>query len=141
MAFVGMAGSGGYDVEKKAVLMPGESITVADYEITYDKLKSDRGANYTSIIAEISAKKSGKFFGKLNPAIATYKASNKRTSKIDIQRSLITDLYLALENVDTQRKMINLRILLKPLINWIWIGSIISVIGTGMVLISFYRKK
>ena len=62
-------------------------------------------------------------------------------SEVDIRRTLVDDLYLAVTNVQVNNKLINLRILVKPLINWIWIGGFIMVIGTVLVLSSIYRRN
>jgi cytochrome c biogenesis factor len=78
---------------------------------------------------------------KLSPSRAYYSRSEKRTSEVDIRRTLGSDLYLALTEVDTGSQLINLTVLLKPLINWIWIGSTVSVLGVVIVLISFYRQQ
>jgi cytochrome c biogenesis factor len=47
---------------------------------------------------------------------------------------LAGDLYLALTEADRGSKLINLTIYIKPLINWIWIGSGLMVLGTALVL-------
>ena len=50
---------------------------------------------------------------------------------MDIRRTLAGDLYLALTEVDSASKLINLTIFIKPLINWIWIGSGVDGAGNG----------
>ena len=141
MAFIGIAGSDGYDVEELAALKPGDGFKVAKFDITFDKLKVEDGPNYTEVIAEISVYKGQKLLAKLNPSRAFYTSSDKPTTEVDVRRTLASDLYAALLNVDTRSELINLKVLIKPLINWIWIGSITSMLGVGLVLISFYRRK
>ena len=58
-----------------------------------------------------------------------------------IDRTLGRDVYVALDAVDQARKIVRLKVLINPLINWIWIGSTISMLGTILVLISFSKKK
>ncbi len=139
--FIGIAGSGGYGVETKAALMPGEKTAIKQYELTYVYLVGDHGPNYTAAIANIMVQKNGRMIGYLKPAKAVYSASGKAMSEIDIRRTLVDDLYLAVTDVQVNNKLINLRILVKPLINWIWIGSFIMVIGTVLVLSSIYRRN
>jgi len=141
LAFIGIAGSGGYEIEKNAALRPDDKITVAGFDITFDGLKADHGPNFTAVTAEILVHKGQKLIAKLNPSRAFYHSSQKRTSEVDIRRTLGGDLYVALTGVDNSRDLINLKVLVKPLINWIWIGSIVSVLGTVLVLISYYRRK
>lgn len=141
LAFVGIAGSGGYGIEEQAVLKPNDRIGVGGFNITYDGLKADHGPNFTAVTANISVHKGHKLVAKLSPSQAYYSRSNKRTSEVDIRRTLAYDLYVALTEVDNTSELINLIVLVKPLINWIWIGSIVSVLGVILVLISSYRRK
>jgi cytochrome c-type biogenesis protein CcmF len=126
LCFIGIAGSGGYDTEKQAALKRDEKINVAGFDITFKGLRADHGSTFTSVTADLSVHRNDKLL---------------RTSEVDIRRTLASDLYVALTQVDNSNELINLNILVKPLINWIWIGSIVSVIGTILVLISFYRRR
>ena len=139
--FIGIAGSGGYAIEKKAALRPGDKTNIAKYELTYEDLKVEQGKNFTAVAAEISVHKDQKLITKLKPAKAFYTASGKNVSEIDIRRTLAGDLYLALTEVDNNQKLINLHIMIKPLINWIWIGSFVMVLGTLAVLLASFRRK
>jgi len=159
LMFVGIAGSGGYGLEEQKALMPGQTFTLGKFKIVYEDLKADHGPNFTAATASIlvyktqdsddtkaaaadtSVTKDGKLIAELKPSKAVYTASGKAVSEVDIRRTLAGDLYLALTDLDSSSKLINLRILIKPLINWIWIGSIVMILGTVFVLISYHRKK
>ncbi|MHC4912937.1 MAG: heme lyase CcmF/NrfE family subunit [Planctomycetota bacterium] len=141
LAFIGIAGSGGYDVEKRAALRPGERMSVGGFDIIFESLRADHGPNFTAVTADVTVQRDGKLVDKLSPSRAYYSRSEKRTSEVDIRRTLGSDLYLALTEVDTGSQLINLTVLLKPLINWIWIGSTVSVLGVVIVLTSFYRQQ
>jgi cytochrome c-type biogenesis protein CcmF len=139
--FIGMAGSGGYDIEEQVALKRNEKITVAGFDITFNELKADHGSTFTAVTAGLLVHKGDELIAELYPSQAYYSRSDKRTSEVDIKRTLTYDLYVALTMVDSSRDLINLNILVKPLINWIWIGSIVSVLGATLVLISFYRRR
>ena len=139
--FIGIAGSGGYATEKTAALRVGDKTKIADYELTFNDLKIEHGRNFTAIAADISVRKSDELIAELKPAKAFYSASRKNVSEIDIRRTLAGDLYLALTEVDNSQELINLHIMLKPLINWIWIGSFVMVLGTLAVLFSSFKQK
>ncbi len=139
--FIGIAGSGGYAMEKIVALRPGDKTNIAEYELTYEDLKVEHGRNFIAVAAEISVHKNEKLIAQLKPAKAFYSASRKNVSEIDIRRTLAGDLYLALTEVDNSQKLINLLIMIKPLINWIWIGSFVMVLGTLAVLLSSFKCK
>jgi cytochrome c-type biogenesis protein CcmF len=134
LTFIGIAGSGGFDVEKQVALRPGERTQVGRFELTYNDLAAHHGANFTAVTAEVSVSRGQKQIGKLSPSLALYGQSGKRTSEVDIRRTLASDLYLALTEADSVTKLINLTIFIKPLINWIWIGSALMVLGAALVL-------
>lgn len=139
--FIGIAGSGGYGMDKTVALRPGEKTNIAEYELTFEDLKVEQGRNFTAVAADISVHKGEKLIAQLKPAKAFYGASKKNVSEIDIRRTLAGDLYLALTEVDNSQKLINLHIMIKPLINWIWIGSFVMVLGTLAVLLSSFKQK
>ncbi len=134
LTFVGIAGSGGFDVEKQVALRPGERAQVGDFELVYDGLKAHHGANFTAITADVSVYKGAERIDLLSPSVAFYAQSGKRTSEVDVRRTLAGDLYLALTEVDNASKLINLTVYIKPLINWIWIGNTLMVVGVALVI-------
>ena len=136
LTFVGIAGSGGFDVEKQVALRPGERVQVGDFELVYDDLNADHGPNFTAITADVSVYKGAKRIDELSPSVAFYAQSGKRTSEVDIRRTLAGDLYLALTEVDSATRLINLTVYIKPLINWIWIGNILMVVGASLVIVA-----
>ncbi|MHC4741810.1 MAG: heme lyase CcmF/NrfE family subunit [Planctomycetota bacterium] len=172
MMFIGIAGSGGYDLENiipmrvgdKALvgiakdpndprglkseeypriiaLRPGMEPEPAKYGLKFERLSEEEGPNFRVIVAHISVHQAGGQIAELKPAKAIYSASNQSISEIDVRRTFGSDLYLALEGVDPASQIINLRVMVKPLINWIWIGSFVMVLGTLAVLISPYRNR
>jgi cytochrome c-type biogenesis protein CcmF len=140
LAFIGIAGSGGFDIEKQVALQPGERAQIGDFELVYDDLKADHGPNFTAVTADVSVYKGAKRIDLLSPSVAFYAQSGKRTSEVDVRRTLAGDLYLALTEVGNANK-INLTVYIKPLINWIWIGNVLMVVGTGLVVAAVVGRK
>ena len=129
-------------------LKPGDHMSIGGYRLVFDDLDASHGSNFTTVTANLSVYRSdqekgqnGAFITKLKPSKAYYHKSNKPTSEVDIKRTLGGDLYTAIEDVDNIRNIVRVKVLIKPLINWIWIGSTISMLGTIMVLTSFYIRR
>jgi cytochrome c-type biogenesis protein CcmF len=140
LTFLGLAGAGGYSVEKFAAIVPGETAEIGNFKLEYKQMTAEHGPNFTAVAAEIEVYRDDKMLTTLTPSKAFY-GSGKPVSEVSIRRTLGGDLYTALTEADNSTKMINLRMLIKPLINWVWIGSILSVIGAMVVLASLYQKK
>ena len=140
LMFVGIAGSGGYALEKQVALKPGERVEVGKFELAFNDLSVDHGPDFTAVTADIAVRGGGKQVDTLAPSLAFYSRSGQRTSEVDIRRTLLGDLYLALTEVDNASSLINLTIYIRPLINWIWIGALVSVLGTILVLAAIIGK-
>ena len=129
LVFIGIAGSGGYGLDGQFAMKPGQEHLVRDYRIVYENLSEKKGSTYIAMVAEMSVYKGDKLIKTLRPAKAYYPSHEKSYSEVAVRRTLGGDLYLALTGVDPQSELINIRILVKPLINWIWIGSFLMIIG------------
>lgn len=141
LIFIGIAGSGGYDTERQISMTPGQKEQVADWQIVYESLNADHGPNFTSMWAAVSVYRNDKLIAQLKPAKAVYSTEQKAVSEVDIRRTLGSDIYVALMDVDVAGKLINLRVMMKPLINWIWIGSSLMVAGAAVVLAHFIAAR
>jgi cytochrome c-type biogenesis protein CcmF len=137
LVFVGIAGSGGYDVDRQMSLFPAQREQVGAYEIVYEFLESGRGPNFTAMRAVVSVYHQSRLVARLKPAQAVYHADGKAVSEAAIRRTLGSDVYLALTDVDAAGRMILLRVMIKPLVNWIWIGSTLMVIGAAAGMLHF----
>jgi cytochrome c-type biogenesis protein CcmF len=54
------------------------------------------------------------------------------TSEVDIKKTLGEDLYIVLNGVDQQAGIANLKIVVNPLVNWIWLGFLLLAFGTAI---------
>lgn len=134
LMFIGIAGSGGFGGEKTEAMRPGDKVAFHGYELAYDDMGAGHGDNYMSVVANISIYRDGELITKLKPAQAIYTGRKDSYSEIDVRRTLGGDLYLALTGYNVSSKVINLRIMIKPLINWIWLGCCVICIGAAMIL-------
>ncbi len=141
LVFIGIAGADGYDQKLEQPMKPGEQVAIGPFELTYQKLRTQHGPNYTAILADVAVTRDGRPVTRLSPALAYYDQSDKRTSEVDIHRSLTRDLYLALTEATSATGVINLTVYLKPLINWIWLGSLIGVFGVVLSMLGLPRSQ
>jgi len=141
LIFIGIAGSGAYEIAKEAALKPHQTVSVGSYDFHFANIEADHGPNFTAVTARIEVRRNKELIATLKPSQAYYHDSNKQTSEVDIKRSLAGDIYVALTAVDKSNGLINLRVLIKPFINWIWIGSAAMVLGAVMVIVSYAKQR
>jgi cytochrome c-type biogenesis protein CcmF len=140
LVFLGIAGSGGYEIEAGAVLRPSEKVSVGDFDVTYENLRADHRPNFVSVTADVSVRRGGRTIANLTPAQG-FHPGQRRTSEVDIHRTLLYDLYVALVDLEVHTGAVSLQVFLKPLINWIWIGISLSVLGAVLVFAALARHK
>jgi cytochrome c-type biogenesis protein CcmF len=145
--FMGFAGAA-YNVEKQVALRPGETMDVASpfghtYRLTYQAMSAYPATNMTKIIASVAVAKDGTPAGVLTAEKRSYKQREEVASEVGIRRAWNEDLYLILAGIDDANGVIRgtnpspvatFRVLVQPLVPWIWIGGLIMAIGTLVAL-------
>jgi cytochrome c-type biogenesis protein CcmF len=136
LMFVGFAGKT-YTIQRDVTLERfGETTKVGSYTARYDAFDIDDNPNRTQYTATITMIGSGGDKLTMYPAKRAYKkGEGEQTSEVAISRRFDKDIYLVLNGFDPQNKLINLRVVLNPLINWAWIGFGIVAIGTFIALL------
>ena len=133
LAFLGFAG-GGYEREELAMMTPGQELTVAPYTVRFVALTLTDDGRKSMLTAEVDTFRNGKPLGKLYPARWFFHGKEEPTTEVALRRSLADDLYVVLEgNTETQSAKVKVKV--NPLVNWIWLGVGIMVMGTFVALI------
>jgi cytochrome c-type biogenesis protein CcmF len=143
LIFMGFAGQA-YDVEKQVVLQPGETAEVESpfghtYRLTYQDMSWYNATNMTKLIASVRVERGGRQAGVLTVEQRAYRQREETTSEVGIHRAWNEDLYLIMAGIDdpngvlmgtNPRPVTTFRILVNPLVPWIWLGGLIMALGT-----------
>jgi cytochrome c-type biogenesis protein CcmF len=143
IGFMGFAGQA-FDVEKQAVLRPGESISIAspfghEYRLTYQDMSWYTATNMTKLIASLRVERDGRPAGILTAEHRAYKQRDELAREVGIRRAWNEDLYLILAGIEdpngvvtgtNPRPVTTFRVLVNPLVPWIWAGGMIMALGT-----------
>jgi len=136
MVVIGVAGSSLAGPGKDLFLQAGSSEKVGPYTIRLDSFKEVRHdeKNYTAVQAATTVRTaSGRAF-KLTPERRYYdKAPKKPNTEIALRAGLGQDLYVILLGWQDQTAV--LRVLINPMITWIWIGSILMAVAASLCVL------
>jgi cytochrome c-type biogenesis protein CcmF len=129
---VGVAASGTYATQRDLTLAEGESATVAGHTVTFLGSTTDERPEKTVTAARIQVD-GGRVY---EPALNVFTASAEQASGQAIQTpsvrtGLIDDVYLVLRSVPTDGS-VALRVIVQPLMVWLWIGGALMAIGTAL---------
>jgi len=132
--FIGIAG-GAFNRSSEQEMGFGDAITLGQYKLVCQSYSQDSNKNYDTEFALLDVYKGGKKITQLAPERRFYVASQTPSTMVALHSTLESDLYVIYEgkNPDTDKPII--KVFLNPLMNWIWIGVLIVVAGTGLALV------
>ncbi len=117
--------------------MPGESMTINDYTLTYENIDQYETQSKTVVTATLSVYNQGKLIGKLTPEKYFHRSYQQAVTEVAIRSTLLEDLYVILIGWDEDGTTA-FKVLVNPLVSWIWIGGVVFVIGG---LIAFWPER
>jgi cytochrome c-type biogenesis protein CcmF len=132
---LGIAGSSIYGTTRQATLRPGQTLGVGPYSVTYRGTVERRGANDRELRALVDVRRGGHFVASMRPGRNFYFAEQQDSSEMAIHRSWTRaeDLDLIMQHYDASGT-IELKALVKPLVNLIWAAGLLFVAGSLIAL-------
>jgi cytochrome c-type biogenesis protein CcmF len=158
MIFAAFAGAS-YNQDVRKHLMPGDTMDVTSpwghtYHLTYEGLSTSIGRGQRNLdwqaIALLSVSKGDQSLGTMTTEKRKYVTSDQTMTEVHIYSTPVEDLYLILSAVDdlngvmmndANAQGIDLQVLVKPLVSWIWYGAIVLVLGSMITLWPSAERK
>ncbi len=138
--FVGFTGHA-FDQEKEFSLKVGESNHVAGYNFKLIQMSETERPNHYAWISDLRVTNDeGKFVTNLHPEKRIYfhrnPDPNRRQphSELDIYTTMNRDIYSIFSDVDSENSVAFIKIMVNPLVQWVWLGGYILVFGTIVAL-------
>jgi cytochrome c-type biogenesis protein CcmF len=129
---LGVIGIEMFQTETQSTVGLGEQIVLGDYSITYDSLAEfDTADNRNVARAVVSVYQDEKKVGELYPRRDYFYESRQPMTIPGVRSTMQDDFYVLLvdwQPISTQRA--TFKLYHNPLVNWLWIGSFILIIGT-----------
>jgi cytochrome c-type biogenesis protein CcmF len=135
LMFLGFAGQA-YQKEEEKHLRPGQVYPFGRYELRFDRLRHDEDRQKEMITADFTVLKQGQVIGQLRPARWYFHGRNGEfTTEVAIRRTAAEDLYLTLGGVDFSDNSATFKLVVNPLVDWVWFGFVLLAFGTGIALL------
>jgi len=130
MAF-GIIGIEMFQTETQATIKPGESINLAGYTVTFERLDQFDAHDGRNVArATVAVSKGGRYLAELHPRRDFYYDSQQPMTIPGTRSTLEDDVYVLL--VDWQPISADgatFKVYHNPLVNWLWLGSLVFIIG------------
>ena len=144
LSVMGIAAVTAWEAEDIRLASPGDIIPIGGYEIRFDGVSEGQGPNYVYERGHFTA-----YWGRdresapvaiLEPEKRLYPVQGQPTTEAAIDSGLARDLYLVLGDKQQGGDAWAVRVYLKPLANWIWLGALVMAIG-GLVSLTDRRYR
>jgi len=128
----GITGASLWRTEAIQEMKIGESVDVAGYNYTLDKVENLRGPNYFVERGTFTVRHDGKVYTVMEPEKRKYFVQQRETTEAAIYTTFMKDLYVVLG--DGKDGAWVTRIYHNPLVPWMWMGALIMVLGGALSL-------
>jgi cytochrome c-type biogenesis protein CcmF len=129
-----------YGIERDVRMSPGDVANVGDYQAVFTEIGNRRGANFTAEYGRFEILDSdGQLVSVQYPEKRQYLVQRSVMTEAGIDGGLFRDIFIAVgERVSDDAWAIRLQY--KPLVRWLWLGSIFMAVG-GFLAISDRRYR
>ncbi|WP_298835443.1 heme lyase CcmF/NrfE family subunit [uncultured Roseobacter sp.] len=136
---MGVAGLTAWKQEDIRVAQIGEPFSVGSYTLTLNDVRQVEGPNYLSTMGFVTLSQNGREIAQLTPEKRIYPVAQMPTTEAAIDYDLARDVYVVIGDAQAQGGWA-VRTYIKPLTNWIWIGSGLMALG-GLLSLSDRRFR
>lgn len=142
LMFVGFTGAA-FNMEQSFPVRKGESFSIKNYKLDFLDLTQTNEGEYVSYMSSLRLSIDGTPVAMMVPEKRFYPIQDQVTSEVSIRSSMAEDLYVVLAELDNTLEVATFKIYINPLINWVWIGTGLLVLGTMILFLpdGFGKKK
>ena len=134
----GLTASESYRSDRTVTLEPGERVTVEGRELRYLEAGADLNDRRLRTFALIEID-GGVVYA---PAITSFRRSGVVVPTPSVRSGPTEDIFLVLDELsDSGSDSIRLRVIVRPMVAWIWAGGILMAVGSVLSLIPTSRPR
>ena len=128
---IGIIGDSFFKQETQGTLSAGESLSVGGYQLQFQELRGYPGSDGRDIVEAVaSLSQNGKVIDELNPRRDFFIVQEQPVTVPGVYSTPGVDVYVLLLGWDTAGTSATFKIYVNSLINWLWIGGIVMILGT-----------
>ena len=133
MVALGVLGGSLFDIQRDVVLAPGETYAIAGYQLRYvdtvQVLQPDRTEYYSNLLLY----RDGELLQELEARRSFYPSFNMASTLAAIRSTPLEDFYVV-PSENLADGSVGFRILVNPLIWWMWVAGPVLILGTVVSL-------
>ncbi len=139
---LGVTASATFRSEREATLRPGETLTVAGRTVRLNNVWGKEEPQRAVIGASLDVLgRNGEVVGTMSPRMNYYRVSDQPVPTPDVRSSVRGDLYANLMAFDPNGANATVKLIVEPLVPWIWFGGFVVVLGAVIGLSHGPRRR
>jgi cytochrome c-type biogenesis protein CcmF len=138
---LGIIGSSFYAIEKTETLNIGDSMSIGEYRLRYNELVLKQDNEKVSAVASVTVDRNSRRAGIMHPSYDYWFSYKDHFAEVAVRTTPVEDLFVSLvwTSYDPNDKSGTFRVLVNPLVVWIWVGGGFMLLG-GVIAFSVTEK-
>ena len=135
---IGLVASDSYTTQAEARMEVGDSVVVSGHTATFEGItRSTESGGREVVRASVRIDGDGTYA----PAVTRFPSFGQPIGTPSVRTGLTEDVYLSLVDVgETDSDPIVLRVIVRPLVSWLWIGGALMAFGTLLAIAPTGRR-
>ena len=141
LIFMGIAGSMSYSLEKELTMTVKQQMQLGNYRVEFEGLQGSQQPTHFRVEGAFRVFHNGNDEGVLSPALKFFPTQQSPIGRAVHQSSLSEDIYLILSGFsEVDRNHATLKVLVRPLVVWMWIGGFVIALGTLVCILPMKKS-
>jgi cytochrome c-type biogenesis protein CcmF len=133
ITLLGIVGETQFGAERVAEMKPGQTISLAGYDLHFDGFATQPGPNYQELVARFTVRTGNNEIGVMTPSRRTFPSLASTRTEAALMARGFSQLYLSLGD-PAESGAIAVRLYHKPLVLLIWLGALVMAFGGALSL-------
>ncbi len=133
LIFIGFAGQA-FNQSHEQTMNYKQSFMLGPYRVECLDYSQDSNPNYDTEFAMLNVYRGDRLVTKLAPELRVYAVNQQPSTIVANHATLAWDLYVIYAGKDPATGQPVIKAFLNPLVSWIWIGLIVTILGTAIAL-------
>jgi cytochrome c-type biogenesis protein CcmF len=134
LMFIGFTGTA-FNTDREQSMLVGDKMDLAPYTFRLADLTETDNPNFASQNAAVELYRGDRLLDVMHPERRFYKASRQPSTEAAIRPRINEDIYVVFDGMDEDQQHAVINVHINPLVNWIWFGGFIVVMGTLIALV------
>ena len=130
---LGITVSEAWQQERESIMYPGDQVQISGRTFTFIDARNTQGANFSSVVGTFAVSRDGAPLTVMQPEKRQYTHPPMETTEAAIYATFAGDLYAVIGEADGQGGYA-VRLYVKPMVGWIWLGALVMALGGAMSL-------